>query len=116
MGRKKNESTLRMESEFMALHSQGMTIPQIAKKFNLTTTTIYSLLDDIAKQNGVSRESLLERVHPKHQMSSDCYREQLAAVNPIDYNTRYNEVMVGIYEIRKMLKKVIDTEITEGLS
>lgn len=49
-----------MKESFMELHQQGVTIPEIAEKFNLGKTTVYHTLQDIADANGISRESLLQ--------------------------------------------------------
>ena len=58
---KTNERTLKMMHDFIFLHDEGYNIPEIAKKYNLSTTTIYNRLAEIAEKAGVTRESLLER-------------------------------------------------------
>ena len=56
------ERTLEMKKEYKKLFDSGMTPKEIATKFGLTTRTIFNHLDDIARENGVSRESLTK--HP----------------------------------------------------
>lgn len=58
------DRTLQMKREYKTLFDSGMTPKEIAKKFGLTTRTISNHLDDIAKENGVSRESLTR--HPNN--------------------------------------------------
>lgn len=55
-----------MKDEFMDCHKQGLGIPEIAKRYHVTTRTIYNHLQAIADSNGVEREFLLERVHSPH--------------------------------------------------
>ena len=49
-----------MKKNFMTLHEQGYSIPEIAQKFNLSFCTVYRLLDEIAKENNLIREDLLQ--------------------------------------------------------
>ena len=58
---KTNERTLKMMESFIRLHEEGLSVAEIAKQFNLSETTVYSKLGEIAKKAGVSRESLLEK-------------------------------------------------------
>ena len=63
---KRSSRTLKMMGEFMALHNAGHSIPEIAKMTRVDFATIYRHLDEIAEQNGVTRESLLETPHPNY--------------------------------------------------
>jgi predicted transcriptional regulator len=55
-----------MKENFMTCHQDGLGIAEIAAKFEVTTTTIYKSLQEIADANGVERKELLERVHRPH--------------------------------------------------
>lgn len=69
-GRDVTQKVKLMKQNFMDYYRQGMNIPQIASYCGLTTTTVYSYLDEIAKENGFSdRTDLLERIHPKHRIT-----------------------------------------------
>lgn len=59
---RENERTKQMKGHFMELHEAGHTIKEIAKMCNLTPITIYRSLQEIADKQGVSRESLLQRI------------------------------------------------------
>ncbi len=63
MATESSERVVQMKANFMELHEAGMTIPEIADKFNLSRATVYRHLDEIASQNGVTREALLQQVH-----------------------------------------------------
>lgn len=60
---KQSERVKKMLAGFMNLHEQGFSIPEIAQEFGLTSVTVYAYLQEIADNNGVTRESLLQQVH-----------------------------------------------------
>ena len=49
-----------LKENFMQYHNDGYTIPEIAKIFSVDDSTVYNNLDEIARANGVTRESLLQ--------------------------------------------------------
>lgn len=61
-----HERTLRMKASFMQLHEQGLSVKEIAHKFDLASCTVYGCLQEIADANGVSRASLLQIPRAKH--------------------------------------------------
>lgn len=66
MATKRSERVTRLINNFMKYHNQGLSIFEIASKFQVTTRTIYANLQEIADLNGVDRDSLLMRVHKTH--------------------------------------------------
>lgn len=62
MPAKRNERTIQMMENFMKLHNQGFSIPEIAKRYSLSKDTIYKSLQEIADKNGTTREELLQVV------------------------------------------------------
>lgn len=73
-----SETASVMKKNFMTLHDQGFTIPEIAQKFNLSTPTVYRHLDEIARENGVAREDLLKVI--KSPYSERGFREEAKRV------------------------------------
>ena len=65
-GREETQRVKIMKEKFMSCHNDGLGIPAIAEKFEVTPTTIYKCLQEIADVNGVERNELLERVHRPH--------------------------------------------------
>ena len=57
---KESERTKLMKQNFMELHNRGLTIPEIAERYDLSKITVYRNLQTVADENGVSRESLLQ--------------------------------------------------------
>ncbi len=89
----------------MELHRKGLTIPQIAKKYNLSTPTVYANLQAIADQAGVSRESLLERPHAEHAS----FVRKDTRLQPVDmerFNHHYETAMAEIAAMRKVIAEL----------
>lgn len=80
---KKTQRVKYMEEHFMEFHNEGLSIPEIAVKCEVTTTTIYQKLQEIAKSNGVTREELLERVHPPHIVVNVTHRQGYTDFNEV---------------------------------
>lgn len=56
-----------MIENFMDYHNEGYSIKEIAKICGITDRTIYYYLELIAKNNDVSRNSLLRNTHKQHK-------------------------------------------------
>lgn len=79
-----------MKENFMELHQQGFTIPEIAAKYNLGKASVYRSLQNIANANGVSRESLLKIVRTPTEKA---YKEEA------------KKVKVNVEELKKRFKE-----------
>ncbi|MBQ3465078.1 helix-turn-helix domain-containing protein [Candidatus Saccharibacteria bacterium] len=112
--RKTNERTLRMMENYMELHEQGYSVAEIAKKFNLSETTVYAKLEEIAKKNGVTRESLKER-----HFEADHSGRNFTTVKPIDpsaFRTHYEAAINGVNALKEAVAQAIeDYDITDQL-
>ncbi len=98
----------------MDLHEQGCSVAEIAKRFNLTTTTVYARLDEIAKQNGVTRESLLER--PFEADHSGRNYTQVKPIDPSEFRKHYETTMSGVNALKEaVIQAIEDYEITDQL-
>ena len=61
-----SKRTILMQENFIKLHNEGYSIPEIAKKYELTPSSVYKNLQKIADKEGVKRQSLLNIVHKQH--------------------------------------------------
>lgn len=62
--KKELENNCKMREAYMELRNSGMSNPEIAEKFGIDISSLYKALQKIADENGVTRESLLDRKVP----------------------------------------------------
>ena len=101
-----NERTLKMKQDFMSLHEAGLGIPEIAKKSNLSVTTVRKYLGEIAIANGVTRESLLEIPHKPHIS----YERQFEPVKEVDvtlYRQKFDQLKTAGQELKSLISNYI---------
>ena len=63
---KMSSKTKNAIDNFMQLHNLGYTVGEIAQKYGIDPSTLYSYLGQIAKANGVTRKQLLNTPHSRH--------------------------------------------------
>ena len=106
-----HERTLKMKQEYKKLHDAGMSVRDIAKKFNLHWRTVYKYLDEIAEQEGVPREDLLFDVEKAKPRST--YDRAFAPVEKIDlteYRANFDAAKKGINQLGKAIDSYLEKE------
>ena len=93
MARTKEERTLKMRQDYVALRSAGMLPAEIADEFALSRTTVYRSLDDIAKEAGVERESLLQVPHCPHVSPNRATQTKLEPLDLTNYRADRKETI-----------------------
>jgi DNA-binding MarR family transcriptional regulator len=98
-----------MKKNFMALHNEGYSIAEIAERFELSPPTVYNHLDEIARENGVTRNDLLQII--KSPYSERGFREEAKRVK-VDVD----ELNKGLAKAEESIQETIDmiTMILEG--
>jgi len=107
---KVSERVRRMMAEFIKRHNEGYTIPQIAKIYNLDSSTIYLHLQEIADANGVERRELLER--PRNATTESFWQEEERKVR-VDVEALKNgfsDVKSSIQGICNKIDKLLSQE------
>lgn len=94
------ERTRQMLDQFMSLHNEGLTIPQIAEHFGISADTVYRNLQDIADANGVSRESLLEQ--PKTPSLTTRLKKERKC-----FDTDFDSIIQNICEAEEALQESV---------
>lgn len=61
-----SERVQQLKKNFMKHHNEGKTIKEISEHYNVSTRHIYFILQEIADENNVTRESLLTTPHHEH--------------------------------------------------
>ena len=103
---KTNERTLKMMENYIKLHNEGHSVKEIAKMFNLSPFTIYDRLGEIAEQNGVTRESLLERV-----FIADHSGQNYTPVKPIDpteFRKHFDAALTGVQTLKATISQALE--------
>lgn len=106
---RQNERTLKMKQEFMSLHEQGLSIKEIAARFNLNPVTVYAHLSAIALENGCTREDLLKEVHSPH-LTHDRQFEPVAEVDVANYRRKFSKLQAGAKELSALMSDYIEKE------
>ncbi len=99
---KPDERTLQMMEAFIGLHEDGYSIPEIAKKFNLSWSIVYRKLGEIADKAGVTRESLL-----MSPIKADHSGRNFTPVKPVDTAKFHERFGIAMTELDAMLKEVV---------
>lgn len=106
---KESERSQRMKKEFMMLHEQGLSIPEIAERFKLSADTVYRKLQEIAEANNVTRESLLQVVREPTERQY-ALEEQKTKVTVEELRRGFAEAGEKIDFLMKMLDDMINEE------
>lgn len=98
-----------MKENFMKYHNEGYTIPEIAEIFNVVPKTIYRCLDDIAKANGVTRESLLQKApYPPHITSKAAYQRDKVEIEELQKS--FTNLEHDLTEVINQLETILTKE------
>ena len=104
------DRTLKMKSAYMSLFETGMTPKQIAEECGVSDWTVYHYLDEIAQENGVTRDSLLVgkgRRASKVLIEKDRPKEK--HVNLTAFWKCYNSTRKNLVELSNELNSQITT-------
>lgn len=109
-----SERVLSMKRGFMQQHEDGKTISEIAEHFGVSIWSVYNNLQEIADANGVTRESLLVRVHKPHEILKIREAREKEKINPEKLLEKFEEIdknLIGVIEdINNILEKEQEEE------
>jgi len=113
----KDERTLKMKQEYIRLHfDEGKSPKEIAEMFQLTPTTVYTVLYEISEETGIPRSALLDQPHEK-PVSYDRQFEPVKRVEPkraLDFYKKSLAVLdEQLTEVRAVLNE-LEKEENEG--
>ncbi len=96
------ERILKMKEGFIPCKEKGMSIADISEEFDLSLSTVYKNLDEIAIENGVSRDELLPRGSYTHKTTN---QNEILLKKAID----------NLKEIHAILEKLLNDCSTETI-
>lgn len=88
-----------------SIDRQTMSNQEIADKYGVTIRTVYFLLEEISKNMGVSRESLLDFPHSKHKSRGANPSKETVNVQELSQN--FNSIKTNISEVIAKIDKEI---------
>lgn len=109
----KNERTLQMMKDYVELHRQGLSIAEIARRYHLSTRTIYTRLQEIADAAGVPRESLLD-APDKGKNHFGCTPKPVAPVDISKFHARCEHITTELTALQEEVSKSIEELETMG--
>lgn len=108
----RSETVKRIVEEFGELREKDPTISivEIAKKYGVNKRTVYSLLDEIAKKNGVTRDDLLLQPQKKRKTNPDEVQRKHVSphVNPQGLIEKFDNVISDTRDIANDIRKAIE--------
>ncbi len=110
--RGKSESTKKVIRLYDELRAKGMSHPEIAKYCNVSVPHYYKILEEIAKERGVTKKELLGRVHKEHAAFVHAPNKALSAMEPEDFYRHCDTVIAEIDEMLINVKRFIN-EVNE---
>lgn len=97
MGQKQSARVGQMMENFIRLHNEGKDISEIAEMFQLSSSTIYLKLQEIADKEGITREELLSRPHKKHVVTMQ--RKVAKSIDICEFKKGFEDLQKDIDEI-----------------
>lgn len=105
---KVSERVYQMKRGFMELHNEGYSIPEIAIMYNLSWSAVYHHLQEIADENGVSREDLLMRVHTSRGPSNWREEERRMKLDIQELRNGFSDADAAIVKICDKIDKLLE--------
>ena len=110
----KHERTIKMMENFVYLHNKGHSVCEIAKMYDLSESTVYRHLGEIALSVDMTRRELLKR-----HFTADHSGRNFTPVKPVDrskLNGDFAALMTEIESLQAGISKTIeDLEIYNGI-
>lgn len=106
MGQKQSARVGQMMENFIRLHNEGKDISEIAEMFQLSSSTIYLKLQEIADKEGITREELLSRPHKKHVVTMQ--RKVAKSIDICELKKGFEDLQKDIDEILVNIDEAIE--------
>lgn len=98
---KESERSLQFKKHFDENRDKGMSIPEMARKYGLSSRHAYTIVRQIADAKGVSYDSLLQQIHPQHILVNSSKHDKVA---PIDLSEFRESSQATISSMNKTLE------------
>lgn len=99
-----------MKENFMTWHNQGFSIPEIAEMSHLSFNSVYNHLQEIAYENGVTRESLLQIVRTQKSPKAWKDEEKRVRIDTLSMAEDFKKAAETVNSLISQIDKVIEEE------
>lgn len=118
MGRRRSENVLQFKQVFLAKKQKGLSVREIAEQCHISTTYGYYLLQEIADENGMTRDEVLRqptstKIHKRPQgtntqgRESTTRRRSSSGRTQLNYLERVETKLVSkVIIVRNLIKEV----------
>lgn len=107
---KVSERVVSMKQHFMEYHEKGYSIPEIAKEFNLGFGTIYRHLQEIADENGTTREELLKIIQTPRSEKTWRKEEEKVKINVKEMEEKFDDLINSIDGLVNKVHEILEEE------
>ena len=103
-----SERVNQLIEHFMEDHNQGLSVSEIADKHKVSTRTVYSHLNEIAKRNNRTREYLLQVPHKEHSSHSTTHKN---IEKKKKIRSDFEDILTASRDLAKQLDHILREEI-----
>ncbi|MGN1298148.1 MAG: hypothetical protein ACI4VH_07040 [Clostridia bacterium] len=103
-----SERVQQLKKNFMKHHNEGKTIKEISEHYNVSTRHIYFILQEIADENNVSRESLLTTPHREHPRNGSAKTSK--QVKPQEIREKFDTMISNAKTLIKKIDYILQEE------
>lgn len=101
VGTRQSRRRQEMEKNFLRLREEGYSMAQIAKKYELPLPTVFEALTEIAHEEDIPMEELLDK--PMDADRSGRVREPAKSFNLAEFKKQAEEVKARIHEMQGLI-------------
>jgi len=110
---KESERMRQLKENFMQLHEEGYTIPQIAEQYNLSFAAVYGKLQEIAEANNLKRKDLLQHEKALSERSMLKAEERRMKVDAEELQKGFNDAVESIDNLISKIDVILESEKQE---
>lgn len=108
--RQQDEKTKKFKKQFISERENGLSIPEIADKYHISKRHAYNLLQEIADESGVTRESLLQTPHSQNSSPLFIHKGGEEKVNVEEIRKEFQSIHTSAEKIVKSIDKVLEED------
>lgn len=106
----KSERVEEMKKNFLDRKRKGKTIKEIAEEFKVSTWSVYQALEEIARENGLHRDDLLDAVQKSHEGKKGGTSRKVELVNTEELKKDFLVLTETIEKLIRKMESIVEQE------